>query len=81
MFHVETGKTDTLELQLVSVSGYGKSMGGSREAYSLLFCGPLMPVLQQQIYRISKVKAMELDVFLVPIGPHADGMGYEAVFT
>jgi hypothetical protein len=40
------------------------------------------PVLQQQIYRLECEGLVEsLDLFLVPIGPDANGMRYEAVFN
>ena len=68
-------------LKLISVSGYGQRQGGNREAYSLLFCGPTQPIFPQGIYRINHAVLGELELFLVPIGPQADGMGYEAVFT
>lgn len=71
----------TLKLTLASVSGFGQRQGGNREAYSLLFYGPLQPVLQQRIYQISHAETGELDIFLVPIGPQNGGMAYEAVFT
>lgn len=68
-------------LKLISVSGYGQRQGGNREAYSLLFCGSMQPIFPQGIYRITHAVLGELELFLVPIGPQADGMGYEAVFT
>jgi hypothetical protein len=70
-----------LQLTLASVSGYGQRQGGHREAYSLLFLGPPQPVLPQRIYRLSHDGLGELDIFLVPVGPHENEMGYEAVFT
>jgi hypothetical protein len=70
-----------LQLTLASVSGYGQRQAGNREAYSLLFLGPPQPVLPQRIYRISHAELGELEIFLVPVGPHNDNMGYEAVFT
>ena len=80
-FQVDTDNSDSLVIKLTAVSGYGQSLGGNREAFSLLFCGSPRPVLPQRIYRISHANLGELDIFLVPIGPQADGMGYEAVFT
>ena len=80
-FQIQAENADEYTVKLTNVSGYGRSMGGEREAYSLLFCGPMMPVLPQQIYRVSNPKIGELQIFLVPIGPQAEGMGYEAVFT
>ena len=80
-FKVDTGSADYLTMRLVTVSGFGRRIGSQREAFSLLFCGPLQPVLPQSIYRVSHPSINEQDIFLVPIGPQAEGMGYEAVFT
>jgi hypothetical protein len=80
-FQVDTGSSGSFVMKLAAVSGYGQRQGGNREAYSLMFCGPLQPVLPQHIYRVGNESIGEVDIFLVPIGPQADGMGYEAVFT
>lgn len=80
-FNADAGNSSALPMKLAAVSGYGRRMGGGREAFSLLFLGPLQPILPQRIYRLSHDGLGELDIFLVPIGPQADGMGYEAVFT
>jgi hypothetical protein len=39
------------------------------------------PVLPQGIQRLSHAELGELDLFLVPIGPDAQGMRYEAAFA
>jgi hypothetical protein len=80
-FQVDTGNPDPLMMKLAAVSGYGHRLGGNREAFSLLFCGPLQPVLPQRIYQVAHAGIGSQDIFLVPIGPQAGGMGYEAVFT
>ncbi|MEO8334728.1 MAG: hypothetical protein ABI664_07140 [bacterium] len=52
-----------------------------RSPFSLLFRGPAGGHLPQDIYDL---KSDDLDVpgvFLVPLGPDAEGMLYEAVFT
>lgn len=81
IFQVDSDDSNSLKMKLQSVSGYGQRMGGQREAYSLLFCGPLQPVLPQRIYRVCHTGIGVQDIFLVPIGPQVEGMGYEAVFT
>jgi hypothetical protein len=52
-----------------------------RRPFSLLFHGPLSPVWPQKIYRLTGEKLGTFDLFLVPVGPRGDAMGYEAVFT
>ena len=80
-WHTDNLSADSKNLKLISISGYGQRHGGNREAYSLLFCGPMQPIFPQGIYRITHAVLGELELFLVPIGPQVDGMGYEAVFT
>jgi hypothetical protein len=55
--------------------------GGSRAPFSLVFRGPRGPVLPQRIYRLEHDRLGALEIFIVPIGPDADGMRYEAIFT
>ncbi len=59
-----------------------------RTPFSVLFHGPIEPVLRQGIYRLEHDQFGAIDLFLVPIGP-AEGSGpgdrptamrYEAVF-
>lgn len=52
-----------------------------RSSFSIVFLGPNEPVLTQRIYPIEHDVMGHLDLFLVPIGPNADGMRYEAVFA
>ena len=54
---------------------------GQREPFSVLFRGPMEPVLEQQIYEVRNETIGSLEIFLVPIGPDKTGMRYEAVFT
>jgi hypothetical protein len=37
--------------------------------------------MPQRIYRLQHEELGQLELFLVPIGPDADGMCYEAVFS
>ena len=52
-----------------------------RQAFSLLFKGPVSPQLPQHLYRMRCTGMAEtLDIFLVPVGADAAGTLYEAVF-
>jgi len=53
---------------------------GERVPFSLVFRGPLEPILPQRIYRFEHDALGEFDLFIVPIGPDDSGMQYEAVF-
>jgi hypothetical protein len=53
-----------------------------RAPFSLVFQGPRDVVLPQRIYLLEHDTLGRFELFLVPIGPDADGAGmhYEAVF-
>jgi hypothetical protein len=55
--------------------------GPRRAPFSLVFRGPLSPVLPQRIWPLEHAAFGRLEIFLVPIGPDAEGMRYEAVFN
>ncbi|MBK9062174.1 MAG: hypothetical protein IPL89_03130 [Acidobacteria bacterium] len=55
--------------------------GPRRAPFSLVFRGPLSPVLPQRIWPLEHAALGTLEIFLVPIGPDAEGMRYEAVFN
>ena len=72
-----------LDVELIEVSNIGS---GDREEdklqpFSLVFRGPEDPTLPQQIYKMEHMTMGTLGIFLVPIGPDAHGMCYEAVFS
>lgn len=55
--------------------------GQERLQFSLVFRGPVAPVLRQGSYRLSHQELGELELFLVPLGPDSEGMRYEAAFA
>lgn len=79
----ETGRG--MELELIEATPLGpQSRGGGsakREGFSLVFRGPAEPVLPQRIHAIEHATLGRMELFLVPIGPDARGMRYEAVFN
>jgi len=62
---------------LREVQGHGQR---SRQ-FSLVWRGPPGARLEQRIYSVSHPALGVLELFLVSIGPDAEGMRYEAVFT
>jgi hypothetical protein len=72
-----------LELELVGADPLGRedAAPGRRRPFSLIFRGPGNPVLPQRIYRLENAALGALEIFLVPIGPDAEGPCYEAIFT
>lgn len=51
------------------------------EPFSLVFLGPLSPVLPQRTWELSHPALGAHEIFLVPLGPAEGRMRYEAVFN
>ena len=78
-----SGGGSTVQATLVEVADLREAQGAGLRSrqFSLVWRGPCEPVLPQQIHRVTHAAIGSLDLFLVPIGPDAGGMRYEAVFT
>ena len=87
VFRLELDKDNALDLTLIEVTAAGPATtqhakdAGRPTPFSLLFRGPPEPVLPQAIYPLTHPELGLLEIFLVPIGPTGDGMGYDAVFS
>lgn len=80
-FHVHFGGESPLELVLYEVGRLEEHDGPRQQPFSALFRGPRNGVLPQRIYQVEHDRLGTLEIFLVPIGPDAQGMRYEAVFN
>lgn len=82
-FHVRLDGVEPIDLELVSVTEAGqRSEPEARQPFSLHFLGPGSPqYLVQRIYRLEHEQMGVLDLFIVPLGPEAGRMRYEAIFT
>jgi hypothetical protein len=85
-FVVTAAADEPLTLELVdavegSAPGGTGPDGRQRRQFSLVFRGPGAPVLGQGSRGLVHHAIGELELFLVPIGPDAVGMRYEAVFA
>lgn len=82
-FTVQFAEGEKLRLELVEVNPLSEDTGSqNRVPFSLIFRNDNVDgYLPQQIYRLSHPLMGEMDLFLVPLGPHQDGMRYEALFT
>jgi hypothetical protein len=85
-FEVVTDGAAVLELVLREATcsdqpGGAGPDGRQRLQFSLVFRGPRAPVLPQGTYPLAHDELEDLELFLVPIGPDAEGMQYEAVFA
>lgn len=79
----------SVEAELAEVAEHaGGARGTSRVPFSVLFHGPLQPVMPQGLYRVEHEQLGAMDLFLVPVGPDEPSgpgqaptaMRYEAVF-
>lgn len=83
-FQLIASPTMHMELLLAQADALGaqtESPESTRGPFSLIFHGPLSPVLPQATYRFEHAELREFDIFIVPIGPQGDKMRYEAIFT
>lgn len=69
---------ENCELELAEVSD---NSNAKLEQFSLIFTGAASPWLPQGTYRLNHAQMQECELFLVPIGPDAAGMRYQAVFS
>jgi hypothetical protein len=84
LFDVSVGEGPPVPVELVeateSTEPGGKGPDGQeRHQFSLVFRG--MPGLPQGTYSLAHAELGELKLFLVPMGPDAEGMQYEAAFA
>lgn len=81
-FRVAAGEA-VVPLVLTEVTDLARPEGPSprRKPFSLVFRGPFRPQLAQRTWPLEHASFGRLEIFLVPIGPDAEGMRYEAVFN
>lgn len=77
----EGGTLVLVEASESSQAGGRGPSGEQRQQFSLVFRGPVEPVLTQGTHGLVHTELGNLELFLVPLGPDADGMRYEAAFA
>jgi len=83
-FSVALGAPWDLRLELAEVTALASPTsfnGAFRAPFRLIFHGPAQPVHPQAILPLEHSQLGRIEIFLVPIGPDAQGMQYEAIFT
>jgi hypothetical protein len=83
-FEIALPDTDaTLRAVLIEATDLREVQGHGRRSrqFSLVWRGPRETRLDQRIYRVSHPALGAMELFLVSLGPDAEGMRYEAVFT
>ncbi len=84
-FVLSLNATETLTLTLVEVRPAGEPYRpGARPPFALMWRHPHLPrgaYLPQRTYTLHHPTLGTLTLLLVPLGPSAEGMRYEAVFS
>lgn len=80
-FRVHDDHGRVLELRLAAAVPVGLAPERGREPFSILFRGPVAPILPQRTYAVDHDALGRFDLFLVPLGPDDAGARYEAVFA
>lgn len=82
-FSIRLEGVKPIELELVSIAATGSaSRSNARQPFALTFLGPVsQQYLVQHIYCLEHESIGKLDLFIVPLGPDAGRMRYEAIFS
>jgi len=84
-FRISASPETSVDVVLVEATSLGlprqTGIAGAREPFSLIFLGPMTVVLPQKTYRVEHEKMGAMEIFLVPIGPNANGMRFQAIFN
>ncbi|GMA15235.1 hypothetical protein E5F05_01290 (plasmid) [Deinococcus metallilatus] len=80
LLHLAPDQVQSLRLSEAQALGEPRGEGVS-VPFSLLFHGPAQPWAAQGTYHMEQAELGALDVFLVPLGPDARGMRYQAIFN
>ena len=82
-YRIRLDGIEPIDLELVSVTELSQAPGpGGRQPFSLHFLGPVSSkYLVQHIYPLEHPQMGVLTLFIVPLGPEAGRMRYEAIIT
>ena len=80
-FRVHVEGAGSMDVELCEVILHEPHDGPRQQPFSVHFRGHPKSYLPQSIYRLEHERMGTLEIFLVPVGPDAGGMIYEAVFN
>ena len=82
-FRVELESPRPIEVKLIAVTRRVTEPNeqAGMERFSVVFYGPADVFLPQNTYRMTHPQMGEFEIFLVPLGPEAEGFRYEAVYN
>ena len=78
-FQVRVSPTQHVPMHLIRVAERNDSP--SLDQFSLIFRGPMTPVLPQATREFLHERLGSLQLFMVPVGPDESGICYEVVFN
>jgi hypothetical protein len=80
-FLLRPGDGTSISLRLVAATeAQGAPAGATRVPFSILFHGPVQPLLGQGTYSLGHATLGEFDMFLVPVAADSANTTYQAVF-
>lgn len=80
-FVMHVSPTLAIALELIAVDALPTPHDARRTSFALRFRAAGPGHVPQRIYRVEHPIVGALDIFLVPLGPDAVGMRYEAIFS
>jgi hypothetical protein len=81
-FYIHAPSLAPIAAELIEVSELSTPPSDRRAPFSIVFRTQQRDqYLIQAIYQVEHAEMGTLDLFLVPLGPDAEGMRYEAVFA
>lgn len=83
-FTIHLNQHESLSLRLSEMKPLGHGVAGGRNPFALLFYHDHLPKnahLPQGTFTLHHTIGGSFTIFLVPLGPDAQGMRYEAIFT
>jgi hypothetical protein len=72
---------ELIDATLYEAAGGRGPEGQERRQFSLIFRGPVAPLMPQAIYPLGHAELEGLELFLVPVGQDAEGTTYQAAFA
>lgn len=80
-FRIRLDAERSIATRLIEVHERARHASANRTPFTLLFRGPADAVLPQRMYAMEHAEMGAFELFLVTVGPDAEGMRYEAVFS
>lgn len=80
-FTMHVGAEQSLQVELLETEAIRSPPNAKRPSFVLRFRSKERSHVPQQIYTLDHDQLGTLEIFLVPLGPDAVGMIYEAIFS